>query len=289
MVGGYLTDCQCESATHSIVVRRINVNNATGDAFARLVGVMATLRSPEGCPWDREQTHQSLKRNLLEETYEVLEAIDGDTAHLLTEELGDVLLQIIFHSQIASESKKFDIAAVIEAIRSKLVRRHPHVFGETKMADAKEVEANWEKLKRQERANNQELTSLLGNLPLQMPALAYSQLMQDRASRSGFDWDTVEGVLDKVVEELKEIDQATTHEEKSAEFGDLLFTIVNVGRWLGVQTEDALRLSNARFYRRFTAMEQLASEQGTAFETLSLENKDRLWGRVKATERTSDK
>ena len=122
-----------------------------------------------------------------------------------------------------------------------------------------------------------------------MPALAYSQLMQDRASRSGFDWDTVEGVLDKVVEELEEIDQAATQEEKSAEFGDLLFTIVNAGRWLGVQTEDALRLSNARFYRRFMAMERIASEQGTAFETLSLEKKDRLWGKVKAIERASDK
>ncbi|MEE2700928.1 MAG: nucleoside triphosphate pyrophosphohydrolase [Chloroflexota bacterium] len=265
------------------------MNNAAGDAFARLVDLMAILRSPEGCPWDREQTHQSLKRNLLEETYEVLEAIDGDTAHLLTEELGDVLLQIMFHSQIASESRTFDIVDVIEAIRSKLVRRHPHVFGETKMTDTKEVEDNWEKLKRQERANSQELTSLLGNLPLQMPALAYSQLMQDRASRSGFDWDTVEGVLDKVVEELEEIDQAATQEEKSAEFGDLLFTIVNAGRWLGVQTEDALRLSNARFYRRFMAMERIASEQGTAFETLSLEKKDRLWGKVKAIERASDK
>ena len=125
MVVGYPVDCQCERATHRIVVRRINVNNAAGDAFARLVDLMAILRSPEGCPWDREQTHQSLKRNLLEETYEVLEAIDGDTAHLLTEELGDVLLQIMFHSQIASESRTFDIVDVIEAIRSKLVRRQP--------------------------------------------------------------------------------------------------------------------------------------------------------------------
>lgn len=265
------------------------MNNATGDAFAGLVDVLGTLRSPEGCPWDREQTHQSLKRNLLEETYEVLEAIDGDTPHPLTEELGDVLLQILFHSQIASESGTFDILDVIEAIRSKLVRRHPHVFGETKITDAKEVEANWEKLKLQERANRHEITSLLGNLPLQMPALAYSQLMQDRASRSGFDWGTVAGVLDKVVEELEEIDQATTHEEKSAEFGDLLFTLVNVGRWLGVQTEDALRLSNARFHRRFMAMEQLATEQGASFETMSLEDKDRLWDRVKAIERTVGK
>ena len=260
------------------------MSDATGDAFSRLVDLLATLRSPEGCPWDREQTHQSLKRNLLEEPYEVLDAIDQGNPDLLTEELGDVLLQILFHSQIASEAGQFAIDDVMEAIRGKLVRRHPHVFGDAQVKDARDVEANWEALKRQERRGSEGEASLLGKLPPEMPALAYSQLMQDRASRSGFDWDTVDGVLDKVTEELREIYEAPTQEEKAKEYGDLLLTVVNVGRWMGVQAEDALRQSNVRYHHRFTGMERLATERGASFADLPLEEKDRLWDEVKQRE-----
>lgn len=259
------------------------MSDSAGLAFSNLVDLLAQLRGPGGCPWDREQTHQSLKRNLLEESYEVLEAIDQENAALLAEELGDVLLQVVFHGQIASESGRFGIDDVMEAIRDKIVRRHPHVFGDAQVTDAREVEARWEDLKRQERRrSNDGEGSLLGKLPSEMPALGYSQLMQDRASRSGFDWGTMDGVLEKVTEELREIEKAQTPEEREREYGDLLFTLVNAGRWMGVHTEDALRQTNVRFRRRFTAMERLARERGLSFPDLPQEEKDRLWDEVKA-------
>jgi len=263
------------------------MSEATGAAFSRLVDLLAILRSPEGCPWDREQTHQSLKRNLLEESYEVLDAIDKDDPRLLAEELGDVLLQIVFHAQIARESGRFTIDDVLTAISDKLVRRHPHVFGDAQVQDAREVEAQWEELKRREQQAGPEQGSLLDKLPVDMPALAYSQLMQDRASRSGFDWDSIAGVLDKVTEELRELAEAPSQEEKAWEFGDLLFSLVNTGRWMGIQSEDALRQSNARFQRRFSTMERTARERGLAFSSLSPAEKDRLWDEAKNRERNT--
>ena len=256
------------------------MTDATGQAFSHLVELLAHLRGPKGCPWDREQTHDSLKRNLLEESYEVLEAIDQRDPAQLAEELGDVLLQTLFHAQIANEADEFAIDAVLESVRDKLVRRHPHVFGDTQVKDAREVEANWEHLKRQERSGQDE-TPLLGQLPGEMPALAYSQLIQDRASRTGFDWDSLDGVLEKVTEEVREINEAPSQEAKAREFGDLLFTLVNVGRWLGIHTEDALRQTNARFHERFVQMERLARERGLSFADLPLEDKERLWQEVK--------
>ena len=259
------------------------MSEATGPAFDNLVDTLARLRGPDGCPWDREQTHESLKRNLLEECYEVLEAIDRGEPALLTEELGDVLLQILFHAQIASEADQFAVGDVIESVRDKLVRRHPHVFGDAQVEDARDVEARWEQLKRQER-QGQEETSILGRVPIDTPALAYGQLIQDRASRNGFDWDTLEGVLGKVAEEVREINEAPTQETKAQEFGDLLFTLVNVGRWMGIHTEDALRQANAKFSRRFTGMERIAREQGLSFTDLPMEDKEKLWGSVKEEE-----
>lgn len=256
------------------------MSDATGQAFSHLVDILARLRGPGGCPWDREQTHGSLKRNLLEESYEVLEAIDQENPARLSEELGDVLLQILFHAQIATEAGQFDFNAVVESVRDKLVRRHPHVFGDVKVKDAREVEANWEQLKRQERAGEGE-TSLLGRVPVDMPALAYSQLIQDRASRTGFDWDSVEAVLEKVAEEAQELREAPSQEAKAGEFGDLLFTLVNMGRWLGIHAEDALRQANAHFCQRFAGMERLAQERGLSFADLPLEEKERLWQEVK--------
>ena len=257
------------------------MSDSTGDAFSHLVGVLARLRGPGGCPWDQEQTHDSLKRSLLEESYEVLEAIDNKVPARLTEELGDVLLQVLFHAQIAAEVGDFTVDDVVESLRDKLVRRHPHVFGDTTVKDAQEVEANWERLKQQERENEMD-RSALGNVPASTPALAYAQLIQDRASRAGFDFDGIDGVLDKVVEEIREMEEASSQEERAGEFGDLLFTLVNVGRWMGIHAEDALRQANARFYGRFLQMERIAGESGVSFPDMSMRQKEELWQQAKA-------
>ncbi|MBI4201048.1 MAG: nucleoside triphosphate pyrophosphohydrolase [Chloroflexi bacterium] len=259
------------------------MNQSAGQEFSQLVDTLARLRAPDGCPWDREQTHDSLRRYLLEEAYEVLEAIDRGSPALLAEELGDVLLQVLFHAQIAAEAHQFTIASVVQSQREKLVRRHPHVFGGAKVKDAREVEARWEEMKRAERGDAGG-TSALGRVPITTPALAYSQLIQDRASRSGFDWGNLEGVLDKVSEEVGEISTAPSQEAKVREFGDLLLVLVNVGRWLGIHAEDALRQANARFYGRFTEMERLAKERGLSFADLPLDEKERLWQEVKGRE-----
>ncbi len=248
-------------------------------AFRELVALLERLRGPDGCPWDREQTHESLKRYLLEESHEVLEAIEQQAIEQLPEELGDVLLQILFHAQIARETGEFTIDDVLESLREKLVRRHPHVFGDAQVKDAREVEANWERLKRREK---EEGSSLLGRVPPATPALAYSQLIQDRASTAGFDWESVDGVLEKVVEELREIQEAPSPERRAEEFGDLLLALVNVGRWMGIHGEDALRQANLRFSRRFMEMERLARERGLSFADLPLEQKEALWQEVKA-------
>jgi len=216
----------------------------------------------------------------LEESYEVMEAVDQRDSAGLAEELGDLLLQVLFYAQIANEAGQFSIDRVVESVREKLVRRHPHVFGDTQVIDSLEVQVNWEYLKKQERGGNDE-TSILGHLPIDMPALAYGQLIQDRASYSGFDWDAMDGVLDKVTEEVCEINEAGSQEAKVHEFGDLLFTLVNVGRWLGIQTEDALRQANARFYGRFVQMERLARERGISFADQPLVEKERLWDEAK--------
>lgn len=257
------------------------MSDSTGDAFSHLVDVLARLRGPGGCPWDQEQTHDSLKRSLLEESYEVLEAIDNKVPARLTEELGDVLLQVLFHAQIAAEAGDFTVDDVVESLRDKLVRRHPHVFGDATVKDAREVEANWERLKQQEREGREE-ASALGNVPASTPALAYGQLIQDRASRAGFDFDGMDGVLDKVVEEIGEMEEASSQEERAGEFGDLLFTLVNVGRWMGIHAEDALRQANARFYGRFLEMERITGERGVSFPDMSMQQKEELWQQAKA-------
>jgi len=256
------------------------MSKTTGNDFNYLVGLLVRLRGPGGCPWDQEQTHDSLKRYLLEESYEVLEAIDHRNPIQLAEELGDVLLQILIHAQIASESGQFNINNVLDSQRDKLIRRHPHVFGNAMITDAREVEANWGRLKRRERQGEKD--SLLGKLPSEMPALAYSQLIQDRASSTGFDWDTIEGVLEKVTEEAQEIRDATSREAQAREFGDLLFTLVNTGRWLGIHAENALRQANTRFCQRFSHMERLAMERGLSFVDLPLDQQEQLWQEAKA-------
>jgi tetrapyrrole methylase family protein/MazG family protein len=246
--------------------------------FDTLVEIIARLRGPEGCPWDREQSHASLRETLLEECYEVLEALDEGDTRKLGEELGDLLMQVVFHAQIAAEAGEFDIGEVIRSICTKLIQRHPHVFGGRKVKDADEVLANWEALKKEEREAG---TSMLANVPKQLPALSYSQDIQGRVARVGFDWEDTDGVIDKLAEEIRELKEADSGERRAREFGDLLFTLVNVARRLGIDAESALRQANRRFYRRFAYMEEACRKRGVNFAELSFEEQNNLWEEAK--------
>lgn len=252
--------------------------------FETLVQIVERLRAPGGCPWDREQTHQSLKRNLLEEAYELLDAIDSDAPQLLAEELGDLLVQVAFHADIAREAGEFQLADVLAGINRKLVRRHPHVFGDVSVADAREVERNWERIKEEERRSRGDRKSPVDGIPRDLPALSYAQLMQDRVGRVGFEWDDVSGVLDKIVEEVEELRRAIGDKEKVHELGDLFFALVNLSRWLNIQAEDALRQANRRFQQRYTSMEDLARQRGLDFAGLPLDQKEALWQEAKRLE-----
>lgn len=253
--------------------------------FQTLVDIVARLRAPGGCPWDQEQTHSSLKRNLLEECYEVLEAIDGEDPRAISEELGDLLVQVAFHTQIASEAGDFELADVLTHINRKLVRRHPHVFGDTKVTDAREVERNWERIKEAEKREGGVKKSPVDGIPKDLPALTYAQLMQDRVGRAGFEWEDISGVLDKLAEEVEELRQASSKEEMTSELGDLLFVMVNLSRWLDIHAEDALRQANRRFQGRYSTMEQLASQRGLDFVQIPLSEKEELWQEAKRVER----
>ncbi|MBE0415186.1 MAG: nucleoside triphosphate pyrophosphohydrolase [Dehalococcoidia bacterium] len=246
------------------------------DSFDTLVDIIARLRSPDGCPWDREQTQLSIKSNLTEEAYEVLEAIDEGDMGKLCEELGDLLMQIVLHAQMAREEGDFEIGDVIRGINSKLIRRHPHVFGDADAKDAQQVIANWEALKREEGKG-----SLLTGIPKEMPALAYSQAMQRRVARVGFDWEDVEGIIEKLSEEVAELKETTEHRKRVREFGDLLFTLANIARRLEIDLEAALRGANERFYHRFSYMEQLCQERGIQLSSLSFDEQNALWEEAK--------
>jgi tetrapyrrole methylase family protein / MazG family protein len=252
------------------------------DAFAQIV---ARLRAPDGCPWDRDQTHASLKPYVVEEAYEVVEAIDRGDPAMLSEELGDLLLQVLLHSEIASEADEFDINDVIAGVAAKMVRRHPHVFGDVSVSGAQEVLVNWESIKKAERAEQDEKKTMFSGIPIHMPALQAAQEIQGRAARVGFDWKEIKGVLEKVAEEVGELSRASDAAELQAEFGDVLFALVNTARHLGVNAEMSLRDSNRKFVDRFTRMEQMAHEQGVDFASLDLEDQDALWTRAKADER----
>jgi tetrapyrrole methylase family protein/MazG family protein len=246
--------------------------------FATLVDIIARLRGPDGCPWDRKQNHTSLRECLLGECYEVLEALDDKDWQRLCQELGDLLMQVVLHTQIATEAKEFEMGDVISSINTKLVHRHPHVFGSLKVKDADEVIINWEALKKEER---QQDVSMLGSVPREMPALAYSQEVQGRVARVGFDWEDDEGVIDKLAEEVREFSQAESKEQKAEEFGDLLFTLANIARRQGIDLEAALREANRRFYRRFACMEELCRKRGLDFAKLSFDEQNKLWEEVK--------
>ncbi len=251
--------------------------------FEAFQETIAHLRAPEGCPWDREQTHQTLRTNLLEEAYEALQAIDQDDAAALMEELGDLLLQIVLHAQIATEEGEFRMADVIAHIDAKLRHRHPHVFGDLKVSGAEEVIHNWEEIKREER-NHTDFRSMLDGIPKMLPALTQAQDYQKRVARVGFDWPQIQGVRDKILEELNELSEAKTPEERENEVGDLLFAVVNLARWHDVDAESALRRTNARFARRFSAMEKQCAESGRPLSDLSLEEMDALWEAAKGEE-----
>ena len=248
------------------------------DNFAVLKEIIAKLRSPDGCPWDKKQTHASLRPYLVEESYEVLQSLEDGTPQKLCEELGDLLLQIMLHAQIAAEAGQFNIDDVVQGISDKLIHRHPHVFGGEKVQDAGEVEQNWQALKQEEREEGE---SLLTGVPDQMPALAYSQSIQRRVAGVGFDWEKVDEIIDKLAEEVAEIKQAPDQQERAKEFGDLLFTLANVARRLDIDLEMSLRSANQRFCRRFAYMEKLCRERGLDFGSLSLDEQNALWEEAK--------
>jgi MazG family protein len=246
------------------------------------------LRQPDGCPWDREQTHASLRKHLLEEAYEVYDVLERGATPALAEELGDLLLQVVLHAQLAAEAGVFDLADVQAAIGRKIVRRHPHVFGDAVARTAADVNRQWERIKADERAEaatTEPGKSALDGISASMPALAASQEMQERAAAIGYDWPDVEGVLDKVAEELGELARARDRAERQEEFGDLLLVVVNVARKLGIESEAALRQANDKFRNRFRRVERMVAARGAALRDLDFEVLDELWDAAKAEER----
>jgi tetrapyrrole methylase family protein/MazG family protein len=264
--------------------------------FDRLVRIMSRLRGPGGCPWDREQDHDSLKPYLIEEAYEVLEALDEKDDRKLMEELGDLLFQVLFHAQMAKEKKRFNIGQVLHATANKMVRRHPHVFGRAKAKDAREVLARWEQLKSEERRNTHR-TSVLDGVPKRLPSLLRSYQLQSRAARVGFDWPELKPVLEKVREELSELEEEIrsrppggrkTRRARSRldhELGDLMFALVNLARTIEVHPEEALREANDRFTTRFHHVEKRAKTMGRTLQGMTLQEMDRLWEEAKRKER----
>ena len=254
-------------------------------SFIEFQEIIAHLRAPEGCPWDREQTHQSLRNNLLEEAYETLETIDRGDVPAMQEEFGDLLLQIVLHAQIASEAGEFNMEDVIAGIYRKLVRRHPHVFGEQEVDGVKHVLQNWEKIKEKERADKGvPEKGILDGVPVVLPSLTQAQELQDRAARVGFDWPEIAPVWEKVLEELEEVKQAGSQEEAEKELGDLLFAVVNLIRWYKVDSESALRATNQKFRRRFKHIEKTARSLGRDMQSMTLDEMDVYWNEAKGFE-----
>jgi MazG family protein len=255
-----------------------------GAALRELAAVVGRLRGEGGCPWDRAQTRESLRRYVLEEAYEVVDAIDGGDPARIRDELGDLLFQVVLQSQLASERREFDLAAVARGLAEKIVRRHPHVFGGAQAADAAEVERRWEEQKREERREAGLAPSALAGVPAALPALARAQKVQERAARVGFDWERVEDVLAKLDEERRELAEALAAKDEHAldhELGDLLFTAVNAARRAGRNAEDALRAATARFERRFAFVEEAARRAGRELRDMGLAEMDALWDEAK--------
>jgi MazG family protein len=269
-------------------------NESTGKLFERLVGIMTTLRGPNGCPWDKEQDFNTLKPMLVEEVYEVLEAIDNQDFDGVSEELGDLLLHIVFQAQLGKELAKFDVNTVITKICDKLVRRHPHVFGSESAGTAEQVIKNWEAIKAREKAEKlnrrtPEQRSLLEGIPSKLPAIHEAHQISSRAARVGFDWPDIEGIFDKLQEELRELKDVIAEEVNAPrqdrledEIGDLLFVMVNIARYLKIDSESALKRANRKFKARFQFMEGELARQGKSLDQVTLNEMEALWQRAKS-------
>lgn len=248
-----------------------------------LIAIIKVLRAPGGCPWDREQTHESIKKNFIEETYEVVEAINKQSTDMLREELGDVLLQIVLHSEMESENGNFSFDDVVNDIVQKLVVRHPHVFGEVVANNTAEALNSWDAVKLKTKGQKNQTESML-SVPRELPALMRAQKIQHKAAKIGFDWDNVGGAVDKLYEEIDELKTAMEQGKRfdiEDEFGDVLFSCVNIARFIDVDSEEALTASTDKFVSRFSLVEQMASEQGIDMKSSSIEELDRLWDKAK--------
>lgn len=254
-------------------------------ALQRLLSIMTQLRGPDGCPWDAEQTPETLKPFLLEECYETLEAIDNDQPAEICEELGDLLLQIVFQTQIFEERSEFSMFDVITGIADKLERRHPHVFGDSECQTPDEVSTQWDKIKKKEKETQEKVETTLGTIPRSLPALMHAKKLTERASRAGFDWPEIDGALAKVKEEMAELEQALTEDNRQAienELGDLLFATANLGRYLKIDAEEALRKTIGRFIFRFGHVESSLEKNGLSLQKASLTEKESLWREAKS-------
>lgn len=262
-----------------------------GNSFEAFQEIIAHLRAPDGCPWDREQTHQTLRKHLLEESYETLAAMDAEDPVKMREEFGDLLLQVVLNAQIGYEYGEFTMSEVLKGVYDKIIRRHPHVFGQTQVdgvgqasprALSRAVLTNWENIKKEERRKNGEgEKSLLDGVPAALPALSQAQEYQERAARVGFDWPEIDGVLEKIREEIEEVRQSANPEELAAELGDLFFALVNLARWKQVDAEAALRATSLKFKKRFGYLEKRAQEMGRAMQEMTLQELDDLWNEAK--------
>jgi tetrapyrrole methylase family protein/MazG family protein len=258
-----------------------------GILFVKLVKIMERLRSENGCPWDREQTHDSLKPFLIEEAYEALEALEARQTEKYMEELGDLLFQIVFQAQISTEQGEFTMEQLLETISEKMIRRHPHVFSDVQVANAQEVLFNWEEIKRREKGGKGERSALDG-IPRDLPALLRAHRLQDRASRLGFDWPDIEGAYTKVEEEMTELKSALEEGDRGRmeeELGDLFFSLVNIARFIEVNPEEALRKTIGRFVSRFHHIEEVLNQRGRDIEKVNLEEMERLWQEAKGKEK----
>ncbi len=261
--------------------------DASNTGFTTFQETVAHLRAPDGCPWDREQTHRSLRPFLLEEAYEVLEALDRGDTDALAEEMGDLLLQIVLHAQIAIDTGEFNMGDVIDHIHQKLLRRHPHVFGDVTVNSVDDVTTNWEAIKKAEKSAKGQANgapSALDGIPHALPALTQALTISKRAVKMGFEWPNIEGVLDQLIEEAREIIEAETQTHLESEIGDLLFSAVNLARWHNIDPESALRGTNVRFKWRFQKMEALAAQQGKSLSELSTQALESLWNEAKQYE-----
>lgn len=261
----------------------VNFNFKDNYNFEDLLKIMEVLRSPEGCPWDREQTHESIRKDFIEETYEVIEAINKKDKELLCEELGDVLLQVAFHVQIEKEEGSFGIEEVTDGVCKKLIERHPHVFGEVKVSSTGEVLDNWDTIKRKSKGQKTQ-GSAMEKIPKELPALMRAQKIQSKAKKAGFDWDDISGAyeaLGKEIEELKEAEKSGDENKITDELGDVLFSVVNISRFFGVDSEEALTKSNNKFIERYLIVERLAREREIDMQSSSIEELDKLWDEAK--------